>query len=116
MVVRARPNATVVTINGPVSAELEVAPGAVVTLPALRRIGAYTIDGVDEPFDRILVSMLSEVESDIRVRQELLVNAQITSAGAIESAAPLQLWPWLAGAALLLIVLEWVVYCRRMRG
>ncbi len=116
VVVRARHDATVVTVNGPLTAELDVTPGAVVTLPALRRVGAYAIGGVDGPFDRIPVSMLSEVESDIRVRQELLVNAQITSAGAIESAAPLQLWPWLAGAALLLILLEWVVYCRRMRG
>jgi hypothetical protein len=79
-------------------------------------VGLYAIDGAVPPMDRIAVSMLSDVESDIRPRTSLVVNAQRTEAGAVGDAASLELWPWLAAAALVLLTVEWVVYCLRMRG
>jgi hypothetical protein len=66
--------------------------------------------------DRIAVSMLSDQESDIRPRHSLIVNAQRAEAGTAGGAAGLELWPYLAAAAIGLLVLEWIVYCLRMRG
>ena len=103
-------------IRGPVSATVQVEPAASAILPQLRHVGLYEVDGAEPPFDRIAVNLLSETESDIRPRTSVTVNAQHTQAGAIRSAAPLPLWPWLAAAAFALLVLEWIVYCRRMRG
>jgi hypothetical protein len=114
--VRCRPEADTLSVEGPLGATLEVEPGSEVTLPALRRAGLYLVRGAVPPMDRVAVSMLSDQESDIRPRHSLLVNAQRAEAGAVGSATGLELWPYLAAAAIGLLVLEWIVYCLRMRG
>jgi hypothetical protein len=58
---------------------------------------------------------LSEGESDIRPRLDLTINAQTMQAAGDAAAVPRELWPWLALAALGLLVIEWVVYCVRVR-
>ncbi len=103
-------------IRGPVSATFAVESAASAILPQLRHVGLYEVNGAEPPFDRIAVNLSSETESDIRPRTSVTVNAQHTEAGAIRSAAPLPLWPLLTAAAFALLVLEWIVYCRRMRG
>ncbi|MHC4217942.1 MAG: hypothetical protein ACYSU7_05740, partial [Planctomycetota bacterium] len=104
------------SIEGPVSTGVDVEPGSEVTLPALRRAGLYTIRGALPPMDRIAVSVLSDLESDIRPQGSLVVNALRAEAGAVGDATGLELWPYLAAAAIVLLVLEWIVYCLRVRG
>jgi hypothetical protein len=114
--VRAGPETDTISIDGPVSASLEVEPGSEVTLPALRRAGVYTVRGAAPPMDRVAVSVLSDLESDTRPRHSLVVNARRTDAGAVGDATGLELWPYLAAAAIVLLMLEWTVYCLRVRG
>ncbi|MHC4128834.1 MAG: VWA domain-containing protein [Planctomycetota bacterium] len=114
--VRSRPEVDQISIEGPLNTSLEVEPGSEVTLPALRRAGLYTVRGAVPPMDRVAVSMLSDRESDLRTRHSLVVNAQRADAGAAGAATGLELWPYLAAAAIGLLVLEWIVYCLRMRG
>ncbi|MDY7109868.1 MAG: VWA domain-containing protein [Planctomycetota bacterium] len=114
--VRARDDADELRITGPVEAAVEVTPGASVTLPILRRVGLYTAAGAEPPHDRLALSVLSEVESDIRPRRRLLVNAEAARAGEAAAAAPRDLWPWIIAAALVLLVMEWLVYCRLARS
>jgi hypothetical protein len=114
--VRCRPDADRLTIEGPQNAVVEAEPGAEVTLPILRRVGLYTIEGAVPPMDRIAVNVLSDVESDTRPRPSLVINAREAVAGAVGAAAGLELWPYLAAAAVILLVLEWLVYCLRVRG
>ncbi|MHC4100483.1 MAG: VWA domain-containing protein [Planctomycetota bacterium] len=114
--VRARPETDTLSIEGPISADLDVEPGSEVTLPALRRAGLYMIRGAAPPMDQVAVSVLSDLESDIRPRHSLVVNAQRADAGAVGDATGLELWPYLAAVAIGLLVLEWIVYCLRMRG
>ncbi|MHC4966781.1 MAG: hypothetical protein ACYTGE_17985, partial [Planctomycetota bacterium] len=114
--VRCRPEVDQISIEGPLNTSLEVEPGSEVTLPALRRAGLYTVRGAVPPMDRVAVSMLSDRESDLRTRHSLVVNAQRADAGAAGAATGLELWPYLAAAAIGLLVLEWIVYCLRMRG
>ncbi len=116
VVVRARPDVRELAIEGPVSVTVDVAPGAEATLPPLRRVGLYGVRGAQPPMDRIAVSMLSDVESDIRPRRSLRVNAGDARAGAVGEATPLELWPILAAVAVGLLLLEWIVYCGRIRG
>jgi hypothetical protein len=114
--VRCRLDVRRLTIEGPTNATVEVEPGTEATLPALRRAGLHAVRGAVPPMDHIAINVLSDVESDIRPRASLVVNAETAEAGAVGDAAPLELWPWLAAAAVGLLVLEWVVYCLRMRG
>jgi hypothetical protein len=91
------------------------APGALVTAPAVARVGVYDVLGAEPPGDRLAVSMLSAVESDVRPRAALVVNAERVDAGAVAEAAPRGIWPWLAAGALGLLVVEWLLYCRLLR-
>lgn len=113
--VRALPEATRIMIDGPLRGEIEALPGAPVTLPPLRLVGVYRVNGAAAPMDRVAVSMLSAVESDLRPREELIVNARPARAGGVAAAAPLELWPWLAAIALGLLIVEWLVYLTRRR-
>jgi hypothetical protein len=114
--VRAQLDTDTLSIEGPITTRLEVEPGSEVTLPALRRVGLYAVRGAVPPMDQVAVSMLSDQESDIRPRHSLIVNAQRADAGTVGAATGLELWPYLAAAAIGLLVLEWIVYCLRMRG
>ena len=113
--VRAAADIAELRISGPSEMSVDVTPGALVTLPVLRRVGLYTVAGADPPHDRVALSTLSEVESDLRPKRQLLVNAQAALAGAAAAAAPRDIWPWIIAAALVLLVLEWLVYCRLAR-
>ena len=85
-------------------------------MPPLRRVGLYGVRGAVAPMDRIAVNLLSDQESDIRPIRSLRVNAGDAQAGAVGDAAPLELWPILAAVAIGLLLLEWIVYCARIRG
>ncbi len=113
IVVRTRPGTQRLTVAG---LELEVAPETEVTLPALQRVGLYPVAGAEPPMDRIAVNLASDVESDTRFRPALVVNAATAQAQAAAESAPVELWPFLAIAAAGLLLLEWIVYCLRVRG
>jgi hypothetical protein len=111
---RALPDASELRIRGPLEATIPVEPGGMATLPPLRRVGIYEVDG--SASQRIAVSMLSDQESDIRPSARLLVNAEQAHAAGRGGLAPRELWPWLIAAALMLLVVEWLVYLRRVAG
>ena len=114
--VRAASDAHELIMNGPIRATVSVEPGGSATLPILRRAGLYTVKGAAPPYDQVAISVLSDVESDIRPRDQIMVNAKDTAAKRAGGMAPRPLWPWLIGAGFALLVLEWLVYCRRVRG
>ena len=95
---------------------MSASPGAAVTIPALRLAGSYTVQGAATPNDRLALSLLSDTQSDIRPQSSITVNAQTEAAATVSSASARELWPWLAGAAMALLVLEWLLWCRRAIG
>ena len=60
--------------------------------------------------------MLSEQESDIRSRETVQVNATDAEGVKVADTVPLELWPWLVGLGFVLMVLEWLLYCHRLRA
>lgn len=112
-----RPGAGVreLRIDGPVNRTVSAEPGNMRSLPALRRSGVYTVDGATPPWNQLAVSTLSSVESDIRPRETVIVNAEATGARRGDSIVPREYWPWLLAAAFVLLTLEWLEYCRRAR-
>jgi hypothetical protein len=116
VVVRSGAETHELVVEGPTSITVQTQPGSETTLPPLRRVGLYGVRGAVAPMDRIAVNMLSDQESDIRPLRSLRVNAGDTQAGAVGDAAPLELWPILAAVAVGLLLLEWIVYCGRIRA
>jgi hypothetical protein len=113
--VRVSPNVDRIEIEGPIEMTVEAEPGGAMTLPALRRVGLYSILGVEPPAQVVAVSMLSDAETNIRPRSELTVNARTERATSPASAAPRGIWPWFIALALAIVVVEWLVYCRLLR-
>lgn len=114
--VRPVPGEITIDLNGPLRISIPTADGSGTTLPLLRRAGLYTLRGAATPHDRIAVSVLSELESDLRPRATVTVNANDTGGANVANTVPLELWPWLVGLAFVLLVLEWLWYCHRLQA
>jgi hypothetical protein len=116
--VRSASDANVLRIVGPDGAQEVPRPaeaGPLVTLPAFSRVGLYAVEGAAAPDDRLAVSMLSDVESDLRPVESLLVNAEARRGGTGSAGVPRAIWPWFVAAAVAVLVMEWILYCRRFR-
>ncbi len=113
--VRAAPRANQIVITGPQEAVIGAEPGRAQILPALERVGLYDLRGVASPNEQVAVSLLSDTETDIRPREELVVNARSIRASRASEVIPRALWPLLVAIAGALMVVEWLIYCARMR-
>ncbi len=61
------------------------------------------------------VNLLDENESDVRPRDEIKVGAEeLKATAAPYHGEPLDLWPFAAAGALLLLLVEWVLYHLRI--
>ncbi|MBB6430324.1 vWA domain-containing protein [Algisphaera agarilytica] len=107
---------TTVGYNGPVRLSATTREGRA-TLPAFTRVGFYDADGttVSAPMDRLAVNLLDELESDTRPVERLEVGTGVVQATAESSLIRREVWQWFAWAALGMLVIEWLVYTRRMR-
>jgi len=88
------------------------------TLPAFTQVGFYEADsaaGIASPMDRLPVNLLDELESDVRPADRLAVGSGVVQATAESSLIRREVWQWFAWAALGLLLIEWLVYTRRMR-
>ncbi|MHC5110225.1 MAG: vWA domain-containing protein [Planctomycetota bacterium] len=79
-----------------------------------RSVGAYSISPGIAGQDSFAVNLFDRVESDVKPADVLEIGATTKSAqtGSIEVNEPA--WPYLLGAMLVLLMLEWVVYNRRV--
>jgi hypothetical protein len=59
------------------------------------------------------VNLLDSDESNIEPRAEVTIGAVQVKSGVVQS-QPRDLWKWMALAALLLVLLEWIIYNRRI--
>ncbi|HWB19129.1 MAG TPA: hypothetical protein VG711_02430 [Phycisphaerales bacterium] len=96
------------------SLDFAVQSGAMTTIRAPSHVGIWSVSGAAAPVDVLPVSVLSEAESDLRPRPELTVNSEAATATYASGVAPMELWPMLAGAAVVLLVIEWLVYSRQV--
>jgi hypothetical protein len=114
--IRVLPDVNQLEIEGPEPFTVNASPGAMINLPALSHSGVYLIKGAAPPYQTLALSMLSDVESDIRPRSTVQVNAESATARREDGLASVPLWPWLVALAFALMTVEWLVYCRRARG
>ncbi|MBI4568419.1 MAG: VWA domain-containing protein [Planctomycetes bacterium] len=93
-----------------------LAAGRRQTFAATDRAGLYAFE-IDGGRQTLAVNLLDEVESNIAPRQELVYaqDEKPVRAGEIAK-SDRDLWPWLAGIALSLVMAEWWLYHRRTLG
>lgn len=83
-----------------------------------RRAGIYEVswslpDGSEERA-RVAVNMLEESEGRVDAREVLDFSIERVSGQRIEGASQFVLWPWLLGVGLVILLLEWFYYHRRV--
>ncbi len=82
--------------------------------------GIYTIEvlegGAVTRSQSFAVNLFDPAESDILPREMLFFGQSSLAPGAREEQGQLEFWPWVALLALLVLLLEWVVYQRRRAG
>lgn len=84
-----------------------------VTLAPLERSGVYTLEGAEPAV--VAVNAFWPAEIAIATRDALSVSGERVEATGGEGASRRELWPWLVLAALVLGVVEWMLYAWRMR-
>ena len=77
------------------------------------KAGVYTV-AFDKGLQRqIPVNVLSALETDIKPVNELSFGGRKISGSKDSVKTRQEVWPWLVLAALLILMVEWMVYCRR---
>ena len=105
--------------EGPVPLRIDASQGASfggqVVLPVFEKVGVYTAqNGVVEPWDRLAVSLLDMHESDLAPASKLDVGTSPVNADQSSAMIRREVWPWFLATALVCLMVEWVVYTRRM--
>lgn len=80
------------------------------------QLGVYEVraEGLEEPVERFCVNLFSNRESNLRVGLELQTGAESIAAASNTIRARQELWRWLLLLALGLLMLEWIVFNRRI--
>ena len=83
------------------------------------RAGLYDISFVDaasgQPQTRkVAANLFSPEESRIEPMQEIVLGVDAVSAAEVSNERRASVWPWILGLALLILMLEWWVYQRRI--
>jgi hypothetical protein len=111
------PDANTVGLMRPDGARVTLAPDTfgMAYYGGTQRVGIYQIDGGLPGRDRFAVNLEDDWESDIKPPGGPLkvANQEVREVAAIKTATP-EVWRWFVGAALLVVLLEWWVYNRRV--
>ncbi|MCI0680761.1 MAG: VWA domain-containing protein [Gemmataceae bacterium] len=77
------------------------------------KIGVYKVERDDGATRWFTVNLLDSGESNIQPRDEIAIGSERVAAGE-ERPQPRDLWKWILVAAVLLLLVEWQVYNRRV--
>lgn len=89
--------------------------GTTFTVDAFPRVGLYeTKTDVPTRYKQLAVNLLDLKESDPRIAQTLAIGTSNQKAQAQAVEIRKEIWPWFVWGALAVLLLEWMVYTRRM--
>jgi hypothetical protein len=111
-----RPGARRVTVRRPDGSRDEIPSARATTAhyARTRRVGVYRAVGAVSGKDTFAVNLFSPIESDIRPNKALSIGAtRVASSDQVQSVNR-PFWPWLLGGMLFVLLLEWVVYNKRV--
>jgi hypothetical protein len=79
-----------------------------------RLAGVYRCEGTPPGDDKFAVNLFNATESDVRPSDAVHIGAnQVATSGQLQSVNR-PFWPWLLGGILFVLLLEWVVYNKRV--
>jgi hypothetical protein len=93
--------------------KLERGPRPEFTYTNTENLGIYRVLRDDQQQRRFAVNLLDAVESDIEPRTEIQIGTEKVASGG-ERSQPRELWKWIALLALILLLIEWYFYNRRV--
>ena len=118
LVFQAKPGQKRAVLTGPagLKEDLVASPSGLLRWARTLRTGVYRLAVEHDPPVATAVNLMDERESDIAPADELACAGQIVKA---REAAPVpanrELWPLLVALALAVVMLEWYVYCAKVR-
>lgn len=80
---------------------------------ATDRVGFYTVAPGVEGADRFAINLEDALESDIAPRSVELGGVPVTQGELIKTGTP-EVWRWFVGAAVVVLLVEWWIYNRRV--
>lgn len=89
---------------------------ATLTFTDTDELGYYAVNFISKDTSQVeyfAVNLFDPTESDIRPRETLQIGRTTVTPAASNQIGVRELWPWLAGLALLVLLVEWQVYHRR---
>jgi hypothetical protein len=114
--VAAEPGTDTVTVRGPdgSSDKVPVQPSGLVTFGDTEQVGIYRISTDVPGQDARAVSLLDEQESFVAANEDFRIAAGKIQATQGVTRVNRPIWPWLLGALGIILMVEWIVYNRRM--
>jgi hypothetical protein len=107
-----------VRIQDPAGASVEVKPRAdgAFVFTQTEKSGVYAVtpssgDSVDQ---RFAINLLDRLETDLTVRDEIKLGYNVVQGKTVSEPARQEFWPWVVLLVLLAVMLEWIIYNRRM--
>ncbi|MBN1817174.1 MAG: VWA domain-containing protein [Sedimentisphaerales bacterium] len=96
--------------------KIQVDPNGSVRLANTDKVGVYTLMPDEKNAQAFAVNLLDSQESHIEPAEELVLSGEIVRAESGQSIrAGIPLWPWLVLTALVLVIVEWMVYNSKVR-
>jgi hypothetical protein len=105
-------------ISGPDITDTEVETGSAgaIRFANTSRVGVYSVNVPEQPVRLFAINLLDTQESNIQpVRELVLPGQRIEAEEKAVSRANLPLWPYLVCIALVLALLEWLIYTFKVR-
>jgi len=94
-------------------ARVDLDPSGQGFFAATERAGLYAARTGDGTIERFAVNLLSDAESNTSPTKVLSFEGRIIASRPERLRMNLEIWFWLALAALIVLVAEWAIYCRR---
>ncbi len=117
LIIRPDPRTTTLRLRGPNDQAITIPAASVVTLDTLVEPGLYQVE--EQRNNAIVVAGVvgvnagAAIESNLRPQSAPPLRAPGNDPGSASNQQMLDLWPWLALAALLVLALEWAYVLRR---
>ncbi len=117
LIIRPDPRTTTLRLRGPGDQSITIPAASVVTLDTLVEPGLYQVEEQRNNATVLAgivgVNAGAAIESNLRPQSAPPLRAPGTDPGSASNQQMLDLWPWLALAALLVLALEWAYVLRR---
>jgi hypothetical protein len=107
-----------IVIASPSNQAYSLLPSAArLTFTETDQTGYYAVNFISKTATKteyFVVNLFDTAESDIKPRQSLQIGRSAVTPAAANRVGLREIWPWLAGLALLILLVEWQVFHRRV--